>query len=115
MRKQEGVDILGHSVKLSERSAQDVLDLQEFAGKREMDPATSIYVSAVSIHDSLKFWMNRNFLRWYYNWKFSIKKLMEGLTANEIFELAGKVSVLDGYKKKVAEEEPQSDGVSQDA
>ena len=108
MRKTKDVEIFGKKVKLSERNAQDVLNLAEYAGSQQITPAMSVYISAIALQDSLKYGF-----KWYER-KLKAKKLLKGLTQKEIFEFMALILELEGVdnKKKVVEKE--SEGMSQD-
>ncbi len=108
MRKTKEIEIFGKTVILSERNAQDVLNLSEFASSQEMSPTLSIQIASVALSDSLKY-----ALKWYER-KPTAKKLLESLTQKELFEFMAMILELEGVKKKVAEQEKESDGKSQD-
>jgi hypothetical protein len=98
MRNTKDVEIFGRSVTISERNAQEVLELAEFANKQEMTAVMSIYISAIALQDSLK-----HHKKWYQ--RFTAKKLLKGLTQKEIFEYMALILELEGVdnKKKVVE------------
>ena len=109
--KTKPVRVLGFSLYLSERTAQDVLDANEFAGDNATsdggfatDAAFMVYCAKVirdSLKDSMKhkLWLNK---------KFQEKSLIATLRPKELLSLTDQILELEGSKKKVAEEEIQS-------
>ena len=97
MRKTKEIEIFGKKVILSERNAQDVLNLAEYSGSQKMTPSLSVQISAVAIRDSLKYGV-----KWYER-EYSVKKLLKGLTSKELFEFMKMILELEGVetKKKV--------------
>lgn len=105
MRKQIDVDILGVKAKLSERNANDVLDLAEFSMTKTMNGLMALKISAILINQSLSFWIEKHSFikRFFLNRKLSTKKLMK-LSPKEITEFAEMVNELENGKKKVVTE-----------
>ena len=112
MRKTKDVEIFGNKLKLSERNAQDVLNLAEYAGSQQITPAMSVYISAVALSDSLKYG-----LKWYQRIlkKYSAKKLLKGLTQKEIFEFMAMILEIEGVDNKKKVVEKASEEALQDA
>ena len=102
MRKTKEVELFGKKVILSERNAQDVLNLSEFAASQKMTATFSVQISAVAVRDSLKYG-----LKWYER-EYSVKKLLKGLTQKELFKYMSMILELEGVEKddkKKAEKE----------
>lgn len=102
MRQQIEVEILGVNSKLSERNANDVLDLAEFSMSKQMDGFKALKISAILINQSLSYWIeSHSFIkRFFLKRKLSVKKLMR-LSPKEIQEFAEMVNELENGKKKV--------------
>lgn len=101
MRKTKEVELFGKKVILSERNAQDVLNLSEFTTSQDMTPSLSVQISAVAVRDSLKYGV-----KWYER-EYTVKKLLKGLTGKELFEFMKMILELEGVetdKKKAVKE-----------
>lgn len=113
--KTENIELFGQKLRLSERSARDVNKLIEHS-KANQDKSYSDYLveAAICIADGLK--INLRNLPWYrlcrrrrLRRQLTTTSLLADLTANQIFELAEKVYLLEGIvKKKVAQKQENS-------
>lgn len=115
-RNTKEIELFGFKLNLSERNAQDVLDLAEYV-KASEDSNINLYSAGYTIESGLR--SNYADIRFYDFKKKKLKKLLstknilKSLSTKEIFDIALEVYKLEGYKvddtealdskKKVAE------------
>ena len=117
-RKQKDIELFGLALKITERSAQDVFDVADFASQN-VDLRSQFVAMAQGISDALKWNWER--LPWWSPKKRKLKKLLDPrnlmlLGQSEIVFLTDAINDLEGSKKKVekAAENP-SDAESPDS
>lgn len=114
MRATKEIKINGTNVNLTERNARDVLDLSEYANKKELDAGLSLLIAAQAVSDSICCGLNgfKKPLRR----RYTARRLVDCLTEKQIYDLFSDLLELEGKidKKKVAQESPLEE-VSQDA
>jgi hypothetical protein len=108
--------IKGESFELSPRKAKDVLNLVEAVKNMEENEITSISAMCQMINDSLK--ASAAKISWYqiikkYKYNKFVKGAVEYILANlsviEVYAYYNEILELEGGKKKVVEQEKQSD------
>ncbi|WP_448509303.1 hypothetical protein [Immundisolibacter sp.] len=114
------IELFGHKVMLSERTARDQYILAEYSRHKGMNFSEALLQSMVVLQDGLK--INIKQLKWYeiikwlrFKRLFSRKNIMQQLSAQTITDLAYKVLELEGIdiKKKVMNQPQESAEVLQ--
>ena len=109
-RKSKEIQILGHTVKISERNAEDVFAFLSFMESQDENVVNGTYLNAYVISDSLKPYIEKAPLwkRWELNKLFTRKNLIKKCSVRELAEIAREIAILEGLdetdeKKKVSE------------
>lgn len=95
---------------MSERTASDVLNLNEFLRGKEIDIKLAAFINAKVISDGLSYWIGTHKTQWRLKRLFKPKNIMSKLSIQELEDLAAEVLLLEGIdvKKKMKEQIPSS-------
>lgn len=117
-RKIKKISLFGKEVLLSERTARDVNRLialnRSSINTAERGYAEVVIEAAITIEDALK--VNYVFLPWYkflykkwFKWRFSSRRILDNLSSQQIFTLAGEVYALEGVNPEKKKPTPTAD------